>query len=245
MFGGANDSRSSFLDSEAKIKIPAIPEIIHIIIQVIIYCVGLNFQIRTILVCIKEKNKTWQIHIAHSVIMSAFFGYLIPFRAITHFVPSLATYVGSWICYISAFVEYFGYHAIVIQSLLIAGVKYLFIVHTLKARSFGEKKIQRIFLKIHIIYPTILAIASIMTSAFHTRPSLKSCFGNSFQSLDSTEITIQETLLCGIGSSSENDSNYIYGAKFICATKTLLASIINCNIPEGYLYYKIFNTMKR
>ena len=132
MFGGANDSRSNFLDSEAKIKIPAVPEIIHIIIQVIIYCVGLNFQIRTILVCIKEKNKTWQIHIAHSVVMSVFFGYLIPFRALTHFVPSLATHVGSWICYISAFVEYFGYHAIVIQSLLIAGVKYLFIVHTLK-----------------------------------------------------------------------------------------------------------------
>ena len=227
---------SNFIHLDVIYKVPAISEIIHIIVQILIYCVGLNFQIRTILVCMKERNKTWQIHIAHAIVMTIFHGFLIPFRAVTHFIPSLSTFVGSWICYVSAFVEFYGYHAIVVQSLLLAAMKYLFIVHTMKARAFGEEKIQRIFLRIHIIYPLIHAILSIITHEFHSRGSIKSCFGNT---------NIQETHFCGLGTTSETDPNQIYGAKFICIIKTILASIINCNIPEGYLYYKIFNTMKR
>ena len=229
-----NDITSNFTYSDDTYKTPNNSEIFHIIIQILIYFVGLHFQIRTIIVCIKEKNKTWQIHIAHAIVMSIFFGYLIPFRAVVHFIPSLASHIGSWICYISAFVEFFGYHAMVVQSLLIAAVKYCFIVHTMKARSFGEEKIQKIFLKIHLIYPTVLAMISIITSEFQWRKSIQSCFGIS---------NTQDALFCGGFSSSEADSNKF--VKFICVTKTLLASIINCNIPEGYLYYKIFNTMKR
>ena len=239
MIDATNVATSDLMSDDMIFKKPKILEVVHIILQVCIFSVGLYFQIRTILVCIKEKNKTWQIHISHAIVMTVYWGYFIPFQAITHFVPSLGTYVGNWICYLSAFFSFFGYHSMIIQSLLIAAMKYLFIVHTWKAKSFGEDRIQNIFLMIHLIYPTILATASMLTSDFQTRTFVKSCLGSSYRSSFSNEF------LCILNTSSENNPNYVPGAKFICITKTILGSIINSNIPEGCLYYAIFTKMKR
>ena len=220
-------------------KKPTVLEIIHIIIQACIFSLGLYFQIRTILVCTKEKIKAWQIHITHAIVMTVNWGYLVPFQAITHFIPSLGSYVGNWICYMSAFLSIYCYHAIVVQSLLIAGMKYIFIAHTLKARSFGEERIQKLFTMMHIIYPFILASASMYTSNFHTRAFIKSCFGSSYRSVFS------KPMFCILDSSSNDNPLYNPGARPICIAITVLASIINSNFPEGILYFMIFRKMKR
>ena len=141
------------IEENSSFKTPTVSEIIHIIFQVFIFSVGLYFQIRTILVCIKERTKAWQIHTSHAVVMTVYWGYFMPFQTITHIVPSLGTYTGYWICYMSTFLAFFCYHAMIIQSLLIAAMKYIFIVHTWKAKSFGEERIQRIFSLVHMIYP--------------------------------------------------------------------------------------------
>ena len=234
-----NDTTSYSINDSLSFETPKFSEIIHIIFQVFIYSVGLYFQIRTILVCIKEKTKAWQIHISHALVMTVYWGYFIPFQAITHFIPSLGSYVGNWICYISAFLSFFAYHAMIIQSLLIAAMKYIFIVHTWKAKSYGEERIQKIFSIVHMIYPAIVAIASMLSSNFQTRSFIKSCFGGSYRSVFSN------SFLCILDPSSETNPFYIPGARAICITKSIIASIINSNIPEGILYFMIFAKMKR
>ena len=239
MMNGTKDTTQDQSDDNLLFKAPKVSEIIHIIFQVCIFGVGLYFQIRTILVCIKERTKAWQIHISHAVVMTVYWGYFMPFQAITHIVPSLGTYAGYWICYMSAFLAFFCYHAMIIQSLLIAAMKYIFIVHTWKAKSFGEERIQKIFSLIHMIYPAVMAVLSMISSNFQTRSSIISCFGNSYRS------AFSNAFFCILDKSSENNPFYIPGARFICVTKTIIASIINSNIPEGILYYMIFTKMQR
>lgn len=102
VIGGSNNLTTDSCYNDMSIKSPSTFQILHMVIQSILFFVGFYFQVRTILVCIEEKNKTWQIHIVHSIIMSVYYGFTIPFHPIIYFIPSLATYVGSWICYISA-----------------------------------------------------------------------------------------------------------------------------------------------
>ena len=237
-------------DNDLAFKPPNALEIIHIVIQVFLFCVGLHFQVRTIMVCIREKNKTWQIHIAHSVVMSIYYGYFIPFAVIAYFIPSLGTYIGNGICYFSAIVALFCYQAMIVNSLLVAIMKYIFICHTWKARLFGEERIQRIFFYICIIYPIIMATLSILfvRNGFDNRSEIKSCFGNSFSDsilTQSTNSGLEKSWFCDVGSSENQNAILIYVAKIVCVTRSFASTVVVTNIPEGIFYFAIFRSMKR
>ena len=100
---------------------PDVTQIVHIVCQAIIFCVGLIIQINTIYACNDEKGKTWKIHISHAIVTAVYYGFFIPFQVVTTFVPSLSIYTGSWICYLASFVSFYGYHAIVVNSLQVRG----------------------------------------------------------------------------------------------------------------------------
>ena len=238
------NSTSDLSNHEMSIKAPDVSEIVHIMFQVLVFCVGLYFQIKTIFVCIEDKSKTWQIHISHAIVMTIYYGYFIPFHAITYFVPYLAAYTGSWVCYLSAFVALFCYQAIVVHSLLIAIMKYIFIVHTWKARLFGEERIQKLFLLIDIFYPVVMAVVSILlTTNYQNRSEIKSCFGKLLVSSHISDV--KKSWFCDLGSSSENNSILIYCAKAVCFIRSFVSAVINTNLPEGFIYFKIFRQMKR
>ena len=221
-----NSSFDLFDNDNLSLKLPTALEIIHIVIQVFLFGVGLHFQVRTIMVCIQEKNKTWQIHISHSVVMSIYYGYFIPFAAIAYFIPSLGTYIGNGICYFTAFVSLFCYQSMIVNSLLVAITKYIFICHTWKARLFGEERIQRIFLYICIIYPIIMATLSILfvRNGFDNRSEIKSCFGNSFSDsmlTQSSNSDLEKSWFCDIASSDNQNAILIYVAKIVCVQQNL------------------------
>ena len=228
------------------IQSPSTFQILHIVIQVILFCVGLYFQVRTVLVCIEEKNKTWQIHIAHSIAMTIYFCYIIPFQPITYFIPSLATHLGNWICYVSAFISYFCFQAMTLHSFLIALMKYIFIVHTWKARLFGEERIQRFFLLVSITYPIIMSIVTILLSifvgnSFQVRSEVKNCFGKEY--FASSDSKGKKFLFCDI--SDNNNSILNAFEQIVCIVRSCLALVIGTNIPEGFFYFMTFRFMKR
>ena len=171
-----NLSTDDMYQNSSKFIEPDVSQIVHIVCQVIVFCIGLNIQIKTIYACNEEKGKTWKIHISHAIVTTVYYGFFIPFQAVTTFVTSLSIYTGRWICYLASFVSFYCYHAIVVNSLQVAIMKYIFIVHSFKARRYGEKRIQKIFFMSNITIPLILAIIALLTTSFQTRSALKSCF---------------------------------------------------------------------
>ena len=172
-----NFSADDLFDHSSELIKPDICQIVHIICQIVIFCIGLNIQINIIYACNEEKGKTWKIHVSHAIITTIYYGFFIPFQSVTTFVPSLSIHTGSWICYVASFVSFYSYHAIVVNSLQVAIMKYVFIVNALKARAYGEAKIQKIFFWINTMLPLVLAIIALLTTNFQTRSALKSCFG--------------------------------------------------------------------
>ena len=248
MSTSTNFSADDIIDLSSEFIKPDICQIIHIICQMIIFCIGLKIQINIICACNEEKGKTWKIHVSHAIVTTVYYGFFIPFQSITTFVPSLSIYTGCWICYVASFVSFYCYHAIVVNSLQVAIMKYVFIVNALKARAYGEAKIQKIFFWINTMLPLVLAIIALLTTNFQTRSALKSCFGGTdHHSLIPTNSSSRSMnfFTCANLRRSDYDTGLYYVLQFLCVTRKIINWIIVSNLPEGYFYYKIFSAMKK
>ena len=219
-----------------------ISHIIHLTIQCLLFMSGFFLHFKIIHVCKTERNKTWLVQISHAVVTTIHFGFRIPFQAVTHFIPNLSSYIGSWMCYIGAFNNFFGYQEIASHSLWVAFEKYILIVHTVKARAFGDDKIEKIFCWIHVLFPFLGSAIGILTKNYATRADVKSCLGISDEDL---QIGKSKWLYCDDSQLPETSLILSHIVQFFCVTRNLTNIIIISNIPEAFLYYQIFKTMKR
>ena len=223
--------------------------IIHISIQVLLFFLGLYIQTKTIFACKQEQIKTWHIHVTHAVVMTIYYGFFIPFQAATYFLPFLEEYVGGpWICYIASVVSFYCYHSILAHSLLVAIMKYSFIVHAMRVKAFGEEKLQKIFFWVNLILPFLLTVAAMFTTDFRTRSYLKNCFSHKqddwslMNNGTSSSGGSKKFLFCDL---TDTPDEIYWLVQFFCVSRSLLNIAICTNLPEGFFYYTIFKQMKR
>ena len=220
--------------------------IVNISLQVIFFCIGLFAQIKIIKVCKVEKNKTWQIHIFHSIIMTIVFASRITFLAIGYIMPSLFITIGSWICHLLKFVFFYGFISIASNSFVIASMKFVFIVHAMRALAFGESRIKNIFFWANLLFPFILSLDSPFHD-FQNDVYVNKCLNpelwtnSTFENVQT--ITIYARNWIEIEFQDPNFGIYIKLALQIF--RFLVVIIVACNFAEGLIYYKIFKVMKR
>ena len=225
-----------------------ISHVVNLVCQSILFIIGSFFHYKIINVYNVEKSKTWLNQIYHAVVTVILFGFRIPFQAITHFIPNLAGVSGSWICYFGAFVSFYGFNDLRTHSLWIAMEKYIFIVHTLKARVFGEEKIGKIFVLLNATYLTITSILAMLTSNYVTKTEIISCFGIGHESLkqkNSSTAGISDFFFCDVSGYSETSLGLAYTIQFVCGLRSFVNIVVGTNAPEAFIYYKIFKHMER
>ena len=226
----------------------ALPSTVHLIFQLVIFCAGLFVQIKTISACREDKGKTWQIHVTHAIVLTLFYGYTIPFHAITYSVPFLSNYTGIWICYAASFISLYCYQSIMANSLLIAVEKYLFVVHAFKCIKFGENRVQKYFFWINLLHPLLLTIVAMLTRNVEQRSALKSCFGKTTEVLQEYNISTSGSFKitgCASNYMKNNSLVVFYIIQFFCLSRFLINCIFATNLMEGFFYYKIFKKTKR
>ena len=229
--------------------------IAHIIIQSLLLMVGLVIQFKIIHVCRKDKDgKTWQIHLAHSVNSIIYFLVLVPFWHLSNFIPNLSEITGEWFCYLAAFFRNYGFYSIPPNSLLIAVMKYMFIVHHEKMMRLGERNAQKMFMGVNLIVPLVLTTITGVTKHFYALSTLTSCFGMREEideirtKYNTWDKNIERYFLCNLNTTEKDilDAYTLYVIKqCLCAFKSIVVLLINTNIPEAFFYYKIFRKMKR
>ena len=232
--------------NEKQSQIPDFTMILNILMQFIFYGIGLYFQIKICIACKTEKNKTWQIHISHAVIMSIFFATRIILKVVTVSSPSSTIEVASWICYINYLGMGFGIYSMAANSILVAVMKYIYIVHTWKAKKFGEEKIQKIFMIINFFCPLLLATSNLLlymvASDFRPALNLESCF-NPFREKSARPgyelIANLSDIFVGNG---ESISLGHLTSKIL---NILVVFFLASNFGEAFFYFKIFESMKR
>ena len=224
--------------------------ITHILFQILLYGLGLFLQVKIIITARKEKDTTWQIYIAHSIVLIIYYSFTIPFDAIMYFVPSLSSYTGSWLCYIASFVTLYCVYAMQIHSLVVSIMKFAFIVHDEKIRELGIPKAQKIFLWINLCFPLFCTVCAILTSDWDAFSSLNRCFGQQEQILaryNTSSGNIMKFFICDLDDNGEGGTHtyVLYIIKqCCCVSKSVVMTIITSNLPEAFFYRKIFRKMR-
>ena len=217
----------------------------------LLYLVGVCIQYKVTAVCWKDKEgKTWMIHMTNSICTILYFGFYIPFFILTNEIPNLAErYTGEWFCYVATFVTIFGMTIITFNSLLIAVMKYTFIVQHQRVLEYGEKRVKKLFFIINLSVPFFLSLFACLMRDFDAYGALNSCFGMTEhikQEYNTWPKSYSKFFLCDWIKGEE----YRYGYAFfifkqtICAIKSTAVAVINTNLPEAFFYYKIFKKMK-
>ena len=225
--------------------------IVHIIIQAVLYVIGVFIQQKIIYVCWKEKEgKVWMIHMTHSISTILYFAFYLPFFTLTSEIPDLAEqYTGEWFCYLATFVITYGFTIITFNSLLISVMKYMFIVRNENVRIYGDKKFLTLFLCIDLSLPLFIATFNCITGDYQGFASLNSCFGVTDQvqeQFNTWDKDLEKFFLCNLNKDKNQEYNYtLYVVKQVaCAIKSIIVLVTNTNLPEAFFYYKIFQKMK-
>jgi hypothetical protein len=203
--------------------------LLHSLVHLLIYLIGTVIQVRLIYVSYEEKDKCWKIDVAHSVVLITHFTFSILFKTIMYFIPLLSQHVGSWVCYVASFIKFYCFYSIVAHSLVISVIKYLYIVHNQKVRKWNETTLEYCIFIINILHPLFVMIP--YTAVLYSEDYLHSCF-------------VKIGFLCVFQNSEDKDAFYIF-KRCLCFIGRIVNILINSNIIEGYLYFKIFRKMRR
>ena len=219
------------------------------VIAIMVYCIGTYINWKIISVCRKVKDKTWQIDIAHSVGMMIAVLVIVIFEKVSDQIAVLSEYTGTGVCYLTSSVYTYSAYLGGFHSFSISLVKYAFIVHNEKVRRYGEEKLRKIFFWGYVLHPLMLTIPTVILLDFEVFSSLIHCFGLQEELIDRyrTSDGFNKMFLCKLGldeEETETSFSYILKQSF-CSTKMIWVLVLSSNIPEGYMYFRIFRFMKR
>ena len=135
------------------------------------------------------------------------------------------------------------------NSLLIAVMKYVFIVHSEKVLLYGDTKTQKLFFIIDLTLPLFLAFFACITRDFDSFSELNSCFGQTEQVIakyNTWTKSFEKFFLCNLNREQDQSYGYTFYVvkQVLCAINSIGLSLINTNIPEAFFYYKIFQKMR-
>ena len=229
-----------------------VPDIIHILSQLVLFSIGTFIQVKTILICKKEKQIPWELHITNSVILIIYFSFSICFYTSTHFIPLLPIYFGgNWVCYVAALITYYCHYAIVAHTLVISMVKYVYIVHPNQILSLDETNARRLFFVCNLIHPLLLTISNIAASDWGSNSALNSCFEYNMSNNSTKTDDIQKPFLCILNLSKHGEydvndleTSYSTWKGVLCLWRSSANVILNSNLVEAWFYFRIFRKMK-
>ena len=226
--------------------------VLYVIFQVLLFGLGLILHVKIIIVARKEKDTTWQIHICHAIILPVYYSFTITFAALMNFVPFISSFTGSWLCYVAVFVLLYCHYAITNHTLLVAVMKFAFIVHREKVTEFGKEKAKKIFLWINLCFPLFWTALGMLSSENSVFSSVNVCFRHQQQQLlvpaNTTSPGTIKTIFCEFGHEANLDGyvDILYILKRCCCIFLEVAHVgMSSNLPEAFFYHKIFRNMRR
>ena len=182
---------------------------------------------------------------AYSISIVLFFAFHLPFSVVSNAIPHLSEHTGEWFCSLATIIIMYGINVMTIHSLLIAIMKYVLIVHPLKALQIGHDRIEKIFFALYLALPLILAIVVALLKDFESYKVLRKCFA---LNNEQREKSWKRMFLCNLNEMGVDVSNNMtleVVLQTICVVRSVLELVIASNFLEAFFYYRIFKQMKR
>ena len=177
-------------------------------------------------------------------------------QTLNQLVYPLSAYVGTWICHLFGFIVYFRGFIFISHSLIVALIRYVFIVHNGKVMSFGKQNTKNVFWLIALLYPILTIFAYILVyplDDYHNFDgilSLTKCYGQYVQqfiksyqvhNLGYDDSHWHKCQLDKVDFSSNPKHSAIALLCIISRTSTFFVA---SNILESIIYWKIFSYIR-
>ena len=173
------------------------------------------------------------------------------FITLTDFIHPLNEIIGQWVCSVYWFEEKMSTQMIGCHSLVVALLRYVFIVHDKNVSEIGKEKLKKLFWYLSICVPalTLLWVATDLKD-LDTSPWINRCNGNdhkkfllqSWSSLGfiKTNFLIQSDQMIGY-----KQKVFTVLRKVSKIAQRLWIIILSSNVGEGIIYYKVIKYMIR
>ena len=222
-----------------------------LIILTIEFMIGLYLQVKKIKRVKQEKSFTWEIEIYQSTVCIFFFGFSVFIEIFEQLIPQDGKPAQLVLCTFARVIKEWGVNAIYLHSLSISVCKYIVIVYH-KGLGSWKKNTKMIAISLIIGYPIIwTALGMISTGRIGSRSdfitaSISLCDGLDFNKALSQPST--KSFFCGFNEKGNESSRSIFiliTTEFYCFVHSLITLIVNMNVLEAFLYFKIFQSMDR
>ena len=151
--------------------------------------------------------------------------------------------IPTWLCAVLHYAMRFGRMCIAYNSLFVAFVRFLYIVYRQKANQWNFERIGRRFQIASIAIPVVMETICVFTSDLSEYTGSSDRFKDCVESYEGSNSTTENVRPPGFDLTMRVlpeplvlTISYIY---------TIITMITLFNIPEAFLYLKIFQSMKR
>jgi hypothetical protein len=173
------------------------------------------------------------------------------FITITDWINPVNEVIGQWFCTIGWISTFLAWNIISFHSFTTAMMRYVFIVHEEKVKTYGKEKARRIFLFLSFFVPLIVVIwSAIAHTELDVMAYVNKCYGNGHKVflIDTSSVQITKRTFCGFENYAGTGLISTIIAKLrqvSCILTAVVMILMGCCISEGIIYYKIFSHMYR
>ena len=115
------------------------------VISICIYVIGLYLHTKIIIISKNEKGITWKIDVTNSSMIIAHYANIILIHTTNFYSNGFHVHPGTWFCYASSAMVYYGVLYVSGHTLVVASMKYFIIVQWTLVRRLGKERVKQIF----------------------------------------------------------------------------------------------------
>ena len=224
-----------------------ITSVVFTTIQCILFIIGVYLQIKMIFIEQDEKGLTWKCHIYLGAVMLIYYPSGIFMHSAAQFLHPLSDFTGVWLCYVASYLKIIGIFHIYGHSFITATSKYIFIVHRKEIAEFGRPKAQNLLFWFYVVFTWCLSISLIPNpTVIDVHPEYSACFRTAAE--EEKKANLAYYLSCPFEPVKQNDlfMFFVYvTTECFCFLEAIILWVSFCNLPEAFLYYKIFQCIYR
>ena len=227
---------------------------------VVIYFWGVCFHVKIIQTSRKDKDLTWKLDIANSIILLFNWFLSIFMHIITFIVKDLYLYTGEWFCYLFKVIATYNTFYTYGHAFIISLTKYTIIVHWQAAREWGNEKVAMLYFWINITLPAIsiliwLCIRPDFFWQFDGLAQIDRCLGDpkdmwvdNFEKVMENKSVTKMHNLCQMYTPAQQDyTEYIINIFRTCSCWLNVGYFYGSgtNLLEMIVYFRLFTFMHR
>ena len=250
-----NDTYNEYILENIDLYYQPVPEpkigMIFFLMRVPIVIVGVIAHLKLMELMKTERGLVMEVTYLFSVVQMIFWPFFLLITTSTDFIHPLKNVVGEWFCDFGSLLIHLTTDMIAFHSLVVAIMRYYFVVHQDKVDSHGKQKVKRIFFWLSFIVPLVIVIIEkIENNELDMFSFVNKCYGRHHKTflVETSTLDVFKRNFCEFESYDlRTPMGTVLNAvrRLSCIIRTTLILLTTSNISEGIIYFFLFSHIIR